>query len=67
MSRPLWLKFHGALYYLTSHGDRRERFFEDDEDRAALLEAGAHGFDRVDTARVGARAILRIQRTESAR
>ena len=48
MSRPLRLEFPGALYHLTSHGDRREPIFEDDEDRAALLDVLALGLDRFD-------------------
>lgn len=38
MSRPLRLEFAGALYHITSRGDRREDIFEDDEDRARFLE-----------------------------
>src|SRR5574338_76778 len=38
MSRPLRLEFSGALYHVTSRGDRREAIYEDDEDRALFLE-----------------------------
>ena len=38
MSRPLRLEFSGALYHVTSRGDRREPIYEDDEDRALFLE-----------------------------
>ena len=38
MSRPLRLEFPGALYHLTSRGDRREAIYEDDEDRISFLE-----------------------------
>ncbi len=37
MSRPLRLEFAGALYHITSRGNRREDIFEDDEDRKAFL------------------------------
>lgn len=48
MSRPLRLEFPGALYHLTSRGDRREPIFEDDTDRAELLNVVALGLDRFD-------------------
>ena len=38
MSRPLRLEFCGALYHVTSRGDRREAIYEDDEDRERFLE-----------------------------
>jgi len=38
MSRPLRIEFPGALYHITSRGDRREDVFEDDEDRRAFLK-----------------------------
>jgi putative transposase len=38
MSRPLRLEFPDALYHVTARGDRRENFFEDDQDRRAFLE-----------------------------
>jgi REP element-mobilizing transposase RayT len=37
MSRPLRLEFSGALYHVTSRGDRREAIYEDDSDRASFL------------------------------
>ena len=37
MSRPLRLKFNGALYHVTSRGDRREDIYLDDADRHAWL------------------------------
>lgn len=37
MARPLRLEFSGALYHVTSRGDRREPIYEDDEDRVAFL------------------------------
>lgn len=38
MARPLRIEFSGALYHVTSRGDRREDIFEDDEDRVRFLE-----------------------------
>ena len=37
MARPLRLEFAGALYHITSRGDRREDIYEDDADRADFL------------------------------
>ena len=37
MARPVRLKFEGALYHVTSRGDRREDIYETDEDRLAFL------------------------------
>ncbi len=37
MARPLRLEFAGALYHVTSRGDRRENIYEDDADRRAFL------------------------------
>ncbi len=33
MARPLRIEFPGALYHVTSRGDRQEPISEDDEDR----------------------------------
>lgn len=33
MSRPLRIEFPGALYHVTSRGDRREAIYRDDDDR----------------------------------
>jgi putative transposase len=38
MARPLRIEFAGALYHLTSRGDRREDIFLDDADREIFLE-----------------------------
>jgi len=38
MARPLRLEYKGALYHVTSRGDRREDIFEDDEDRLRWLD-----------------------------
>ncbi len=37
MSRPLRIEYPGALYHVTSRGNRREAIFEDDEDRNHFL------------------------------
>lgn len=37
MARPLRLEFAGALYHVTSRGDRREAIFEEDSDRDVFL------------------------------
>ncbi len=37
MARPLRIEFPGAIYHVTSRGDRREPIFEDDTDRDAYL------------------------------
>lgn len=38
MARPLRIEFAGALYHLTSRGDRQEDIFLDDADRTMFLE-----------------------------
>ncbi|MES1949175.1 hypothetical protein C84B14_17598 [Salinisphaera sp. C84B14] len=38
MARPIRIEFAGALYHVTSRGDRREAIYEDDTDRARFLE-----------------------------
>jgi putative transposase len=38
MSRPLRIEFRGALYHVTSRGDRREDIYDDDEDRELFLK-----------------------------
>jgi REP element-mobilizing transposase RayT len=38
MARPLRIEFAGALYHITSRGDRREAIFEDDTDREAFID-----------------------------
>ena len=37
MARPLRLEFSGALYHVTSRGDRREDIFLSDDDRSDWL------------------------------
>jgi putative transposase len=46
MSRPLRIEFPGALYHVTSRGDRREEIFVDDTDRVRLLSIVALGLAR---------------------
>ena len=46
MARPLRIEFAGALYHLTSRGDRREDIFLDDVDRKMFLEVLADVCDR---------------------
>ncbi|WP_082536739.1 MULTISPECIES: transposase [unclassified Roseateles] len=48
MTRPLRIEFPGALYHVTSRGDRREDLFTDDSDRAELLAVMAQGLSRFD-------------------
>ena len=48
MARPLRIEFPGAVYHVTSRGDRREAIFEDDADREALLGVVAQTFERFD-------------------
>ncbi len=37
MSRPIRIEFSGALYHVSSRGDRREAIYEDDTDRERFL------------------------------
>lgn len=46
MSRPLRLEFAGALYHVTSRGDRKEPIFLDDSDRLAWLDILGKACDR---------------------
>lgn len=48
MSRPLRLEFPGALYHITSRGDRREPIYADDADRVIQLDVLAQATDRFD-------------------
>lgn len=38
MARPLRIEFPGAVYHITSRGDKREKIFENDKDRETFLE-----------------------------
>jgi REP element-mobilizing transposase RayT len=46
VARPLRIEFTGALYHLTSRGDRREAIYEDDEDRKRFLDTVAEVAER---------------------
>lgn len=46
MARPLRIEFAGALYHITSRGDRREDIYFDDEDRENWLHTLAQVCDR---------------------
>lgn len=48
MSRPLRIEFPGAIYHVTSRGDRREPIFDDDRDRQVFLEIVGAALDRFD-------------------
>ena len=38
VGKPLRLEFSGALYHVTSRGDRRKDIYESDDDRNLFLE-----------------------------
>ena len=46
MARPLRLEFAGALYHVTSRGDRREGIYADDADRSCWIGVLAHTCER---------------------
>ena len=46
MSRPLRIEFPGAVYHVTSRGDRREAIYHDDVDRVAQLAVISQAMDR---------------------
>ena len=48
MSRQLRIEFPGAVYHVTSRGDRREPIYRDDTDRQAQLDILAQAMDRFD-------------------
>jgi putative transposase len=48
MSRPLRVEFPGAVYHVTSRGDRREDIYRDDADRRAHIDVLAQAMDRID-------------------
>ena len=50
MSRPLRIEFEGAVYHVTSRGNRRESIFFDDADRLALLDVIGRAMERFDAA-----------------
>jgi putative transposase len=48
MSRPLRLEFPGAIYHVTSRGDRREAIYRDELDRQAQLAVIGQAMARFD-------------------
>jgi putative transposase len=48
MARPLRIEFPGAIYHVTSRGDRREAIFEDDVDRNVFLTTLSQALVRFD-------------------
>jgi putative transposase len=48
MARPLRIEFPGAVYHVTSRGDRREPIFVDDGDRSGLLTVVGQALQRFD-------------------
>jgi putative transposase len=48
MTRPLRIEFPGAIYHVTSRGDRREPIYEDDEDRHIFLTVVGQAMARFD-------------------
>lgn len=48
MSRPLRIEFPGAVYHVTSRGDRREPIFDDDTDRMAFVDVISRALERFD-------------------
>lgn len=48
MARPLRIEFPGAIYHVTSRGDRRESIFDDDEDRHRFLTIVGQAMERFD-------------------
>jgi hypothetical protein len=45
MSRSLRIEFPGAVYHVTSRGDRREPIYRDDDDRRMHLDVLAQAMD----------------------
>lgn len=50
ISRPLRIEFPGAIYHVTSRGDRREPIYRDDDDRRTHLAVLEQAMDRFDAA-----------------
>ena len=48
MARPLRIEYEGAVYHITSRGDRREPMTLDDVDRSAFIEVLAPALTRFD-------------------
>lgn len=48
MARPLRLEFEGATYHITARGNRRERIFASDQDRARFLATVSRSLGRFE-------------------
>ncbi len=48
MARPLRIEFPGAVYHVTSRGDRQEPIFGNDDDRQLLLDVVDQAMVRLD-------------------
>ena len=48
MVRPLRIEHPGAVYHVTSRGDRREPIAKDDIDRAVFLSTAGQALERFD-------------------
>lgn len=46
MARPLRLEFPGALYHITSRGDRREDIYDDEDDRLLFYDVLNEVYER---------------------
>ena len=62
MSRPLRLEFVGALYHVTSRGDRREPIVGNDSDRQAWLAVLEQGLERFEQSMIARAADLSVSR-----
>ena len=64
MARPLRIEYPGALYHVTSRGDRQEAIFDDDQDRTTFLNVlsevvfSVRGAAKEDLGRVENRRIV---------
>ena len=47
MARPLRIEFPGAVYHVTSRGDRQEPIFNDDVDRRVFLDVASDALRRL--------------------
>ena len=48
MARPLRIEYAGAVYHVTSRGDRREAIYLEDDDRALWLELFGSVCERIN-------------------
>lgn len=47
MAQPLRIEYAGALYHITSRGDREEAIFEHNQDRTAILNVLGEVISRI--------------------